>query len=209
MVNISVLHETYLYHQDVLYKVSSARTSIGINGTTYQLASRSYKDFHGQRQLELEHRLYPVKDIIWMLHHGEIDDSQTVKYVDASVGNVLSNLYLDHKEERSVLSEHTSTGLTGIYYDAANGVYYYARMKKRILDSVNSDWRVTLNYRLKLLQSKWLRPAVPYANTPSDVWEYVSRVEAGYHKGTIEDLPNIPAKPRKSTLPRVAYFYTN
>jgi hypothetical protein len=144
-----------------------------------------------------------------MLHNGAVDDSQVVKYTDFSAGDKIGNLYLDYKEERSVLSESTNTGLTGIYYDVTNSVYYYSRMKKRILDSVNSDWRVTLNYRLKLLQSKWLRPAVPYANTPSDVWDYICQVSAGYHKGAIEEIAIVPTNVRKSVLPKVAYFYTD
>jgi hypothetical protein len=62
------------------------------------------------------------------------------------------------------------------------------RQHKRIIDSVNKDWRVTLNYRLKSLDSKWLRPACPYDNTPSDVWKYVCSVDAGYHTGSIDDI---------------------
>jgi hypothetical protein len=88
----------------------------------------------------------------------------------------------------NILSEDNFTGLVGIHYDPYNSVFYMVRQHKKIIDSVNSDWRITLNYRLKSLDSKWLRPATPYDNTPSDVWDYVCTVDVGYHIGSIDDI---------------------
>jgi len=125
---------------------------------------------------------------LWTSVHGKLDRSCMVEMINPLRGLVIDNLYIRHKEGHNVLSEKEFTGLTGIRFDKVHSVYYIERHRQRIQSSVNSDWRVTLNHRLRFLDHKWLRPAVPYDNTPHDVWEYICRVPAGYHTGTIEDV---------------------
>ena len=146
---------------------------------------------------------------MWILHYGELYSDQVVEMVDPLKGVRISNLYIRNKEGSNILSESNITGLSGIEYDSVNNVYYMVRQHKRIIDSMNSDWRVTLNYRLKSLNSKWLRPAMSYDNTPLDVWNYVCRVDAGYHTGSIEDISGSSLKNTTSNIvnnPKLALF---
>lgn len=195
----------FTYHEDILYKVSDSASSVCVNGMMCQPASRSIKHMYGTTYLEVCNKHFQIKDIVWMLHNGEIDESQMVDYIDPQLGAIISNLCIRPRYKDNILSETTNSGLSSIHFDSVNKVYYWAIRKKRVTASESSDWRITLNHKLTMTH-KWLKPSMPYSNTPKEVWEYLSQLEPGYHKGAIEpNLVKIQHKP-KSKNPKLAYF---
>jgi hypothetical protein len=203
--DLSLISKLYKCHDGKLYSIVPencnvlATNTITVDGVMLSPVTRLLNSDEKLR----------IPEILWMLVYGVIPGASTVDYVDPDKGDIIDNLCLRDKESSNVLSESTVTGLSGIMFDVSNSAYFYLRNGKMVLDSVNKDWRITLNYRLSKL-TRWLRPAAPFANTPADVWEYISKVPQGMRSGAIED--NIPTVTSTVTVidePKVALFYTD
>lgn len=209
---IDLIFDNFVYEPNMLYmKTQSPSTASKlIDGVYYNKAIVHQRYRKGGYSIQINNQYLHIKDIMWVLLHGDIPETSVVEYIKESLGDVINNLRLrDKMYSANILSETTNTGLTGIVLHK-DGLYYAVRNNIRILDSVDSNWRNTLNYRLgtMLKSSKWFRPIQPLDNTPEDVWEYVSKVCAGYHIGSIESVVvNESAKPIEHYNPKVALFY--
>lgn len=210
--SVELIFDNFVYVDNVLYMKTPTPNQVSklIGGIHYNKASVHQRYRKGSYSILLDNQYLQPKDIIWVLVYGSIPETSVVEYINVALGDVISNLKLrDKMYSANILSETTNTGLTGIVLHK-DGLYYAVRNNNRILDSSNSDWRNTLNYRLgtMLKSSKWFRPIQPLDSTPEDVWEYVSKVCAGYHIGSIESVVvNESAKINEHYNPKVALFY--